>query len=275
MTSQTDKAHTFKSLHETGCFLFPNPWDAGSARILAGMGFKALATTSQGFANSTGVPDYAITRDLKLDHCRRLCASVDLPIAADLENGFGHTPDICAETITLAADTGLVGGSIEDFNPETGEIYEITHAADRVRAAVDAANALPFPFLVTARAENHLRGKTDLGDTIRRLQAYQDAGAHVLYAPFLPSLEAIRTVISEIDRPLNVLGPAPAGHTVPELADAGVRRISLGSALYGATLGALVSACDELLGPGTNTWTNQMIPGARRDALLQAGTPKD
>ncbi|MAP95280.1 MAG: 2-methylisocitrate lyase [Ponticaulis sp.] len=273
MKTQTEKANAFKQLHESGCFVFPNPWDVGSARILAGLGFKALATTSQGFANAIGVQDYQITRDQKLDHCRELCAGTDLPVAADLENGYGHSPETCAETIRLAAEAGLIGGSIEDYNPEADAIYTIAEAADRVRAAVEAANAQPFPFLITARSENHLRGITDLKDTIARLQAFQEAGAHVLYAPFLPSLEAIKTVLSEIDRPLNVLGPAPAGHTVSQLEAIGVRRVSLGSALHTTILGALVSAGEELMETGSFGFLKHMLPGARRDALLEAGTP--
>lgn len=274
MKTQAEKADAFKTLHESGCFIFPNPWDAGSARMLAGLGFQALATTSQGFANAQGLEDYQITREMKLEHCRELCAAVDLPIAADLENGFGHTPEICAETITLAAEAGLVGGSIEDFNPETGAIYDIDDATERVRAAVEAANALPFPFLVTGRAENHLRGVNDLGNTIRRLQAYQEAGAHVLYAPLLPGLDAVKTALSEVDRPLNVLGPALAPVSVDDLAAIGVRRISLGSALANAAWGGLVNAASELQGKGSYGWMANMLPGTRRSELLAAGTPK-
>lgn len=273
MRSQSEKAEAFKAMHSNGCFVIPNPWDVGSARMLVGMGFQALATTSQGYANSIGVLDYELTRDQKLDHCRALCAGVDVPIAADLENGYGHAPDMCAETIRLAAETGLVGGSIEDYDPENDTIYEVKHAAERVAAAVNAANALPFPFLITGRAENHLRGRQDLKDTITRLQAYQEAGAHVLYAPFLPSLAAIRTVLSEIDRPLNVLGPSPAGHSVPELAAAGVPRVSLGSSLYKALLGTFVSAAEDLNENGTFGYLAQGLPNARRDTLLRTGTP--
>lgn len=274
MKTQSDKAEAFKALHQTGCFVFPNPWDVGSARLLAGMGFPALASTSQGFANALGVEDYKITRDMKMDHCRALCAAVDIPIAADLENGYGHTPEICAETIRLANDAGLVGGSIEDFNPETGEIYEIELAADRVRAAAEAADALPHPWLLTGRAENHLRGVQDLADTIKRLQAYQEAGAHVLYAPLLPDLAAIKSVLAEIDRPLNVLGPFVPNASVSDLAEAGVRRISMGSALANAAWGALVSAAEELQGPGTYGWISGTIPGKQKSELLAKGTPK-
>lgn len=271
MKTQAEKAHAFKELHERGCFVFPNPWDVGSARLLAGMGFPALASTSQGFANAMGVEDYQITREMKMEHCRALCAAVDVPIAADLENGYGHKPEDCAETIRLANAAGLVGGSIEDYNPETGGIYDIHAAADRVRAAVEVANVLPHPWLVTARAENHLRGVHDLADTIKRLQAYQEAGAHVLYAPLLPDLNAIRTVLAEIDRPLNVLGPFVPDATVADLAAIGVRRISMGSALANAAWGALVSAAEELQGPGTYGWLSGAIPGKKKADLLAKG----
>lgn len=273
MKTQSQKAAEFQALHDSGCFVFPNPWDVGSARMLAGLGFPALATTSQGFANAIGVLDYQITREMKMAHCRELCASVDVPIAADLENGYGHAPEDCAEAIRLAAEAGLVGGSIEDYDPEHDTIYDLDAATERVRAAVEVANALPFPFLVTGRAENYLHNRPDLADTIKRLQAYQEAGAHVLYAPFLPDLDSVKSVLAEIDRPLNVLGPSLANHSVSELADIGVRRISLGSSLHTTVLGMLVSAAEELQGAGTYTFLKGMLPGTRRDELLNRGTP--
>ncbi|MAK61429.1 MAG: 2-methylisocitrate lyase [Ponticaulis sp.] len=273
MKTQSEKAAEFQALHESGCFVFPNPWDVGSARMLAGLGFPALATTSQGFANAIGVLDYQITREMKMEHCRQLCASVNLPMAADLENGYGHPPEDCAETIRLAAEAGLVGGSIEDYDPENDVIYAPDAATERVRAAVEVANALPFPFLVTGRAENYLHNQPDLADTIKRLQAYQEAGAHVLYAPFLPDLDAVKSVLAEIDHPLNVLGPSLAKHTIEELADIGVRRISLGSSLHTTILGTLVSAAEELQGPGSYGFLKGMLSGARRDELLAKGTP--
>ena len=219
MTPQKDKAFAFRALHDLpGMFVLPNPWDAGSARILAGLGFKALASTSAGFAASTGVADYNITREMKLAHVRQLCAATPLPLTADLENGFGHSPEACAETIRLGAEAGLVGGSIEDFTGDAARPqYAIAEAADRVRAAVEAANALSFPFLVTARAENFFTGTPDLPDTIARLQAYQEAGAHVLYAPGLQTLDDIRSVLGAVDRPLGFLKAAASGKDLADL----------------------------------------------------------
>lgn len=269
-TSQALSAAAFKALHHDGTFIIPNPWDAGSARLLAGLGFKALASTSAGFAASMGRLDYAVTRDEKLAHIRTLVAATDLPLSADLENGFGHAPADCAETITLGAEAGLVGGSIED---NTGAAdapqYTIEAAKDRIAAAVEAANALPHPFILTARAENYLTGNPDLGDTIKRLQAYQDAGAHVLYAPGLPTMEAIKTVLSEIDRPLNVLfGPFEGFVPVSELAALGVRRVSIGSGLSNAAYGALINGAKELLDTGTFEFMKTAASGAHLEEIM-------
>lgn len=273
MPSQLDKGRAFRALHEReGAFVIPNPWDVGSARLLAGLGFEALATTSAGFARSIGKTDYRTSRDEVLEHAKSLCASVDVPISADLENGFGDAPERAAETIRLAAAAGLVGGSIEDSTgrPEAPQ-YELSHAIERVRAAAEAARALPFPFTLTARAENFFTGKPDLADTIRRLQGYQEAGADVLYAPLLPTAEDIRTVITSVDRPINVLlGPREL-LTVGELAALGVKRISLGSVLASVASGALLRAAREMLAHGTFDFARDAARGTEIDELIARG----
>ena len=252
MTDQATKAKAFQKLHESGCFVIPNPWDVGSAKILEGLGFSALATTSAGFARSTGVNDYELTRDKVLAHIEDLSANTALPLSADLENGFGHTPEACHEMISLGARAGLVGGSIEDFTGEPGVQYAIEEAKERVVAAVEAARAQPFPFVLTARAENFFTGTPDLDDTIKRLQAYQEAGADVLYAPGLKSMEDIKSVLASVDRPLNVLlGPQSGLKPVSELAALGVRRVSVGAVLANVAMDALIKAGEELLSPGT------------------------
>ena len=247
MTDQHQKAAEFRALHAgRGTFVMPNPWDAGSARVLAAMGFEALATTSAGHAFSRGRRDGGVTRDEALENARAIVAATELPVSADLENGFGHDPATAAETIVLAAGVGLVGGSIEDASgEEAAPIYPIEVAAARVAAAVEAARGLPFPFMLTARAENFLHGRRDLADTIARLQAYDRAGADVLFAPGLPDMESIRAVCAAVTRPVNVLVGNP-GFTVEMLREAGVRRVSLGGALSRVALGALVDAAKEL-----------------------------
>ncbi|GGB61435.1 isocitrate lyase/PEP mutase family protein [Henriciella pelagia] len=269
MTSQTEKAKTFQALHESGCFIIPNPWDMGSARVLEGMGFAALATTSAGFANSMGADDYEVTRSMVMNHSRALCEATSIPISADLENGFGDSPEDCAETIRQAAASGLVGGSIEDFAGRGKGQYSISAAKDRVAAAVEAANALPFPFMLTARAENFFSGTPDLADTIKRLQAYQDAGAHVLYAPALRTLADIHSVLASIDRPLNVLmGPFDGFGPVEAMAEIGVRRVSLGSALANAANGGLIRAAEELQSTGTFNFLKDAVGGKRLMAIM-------
>jgi 2-methylisocitrate lyase-like PEP mutase family enzyme len=253
MLSQADKGHAFRKLHEH-TFVIPNPWDAGSARILEGLGFSALATTSAGFANSHGQLDGQPGRDAVLEHAAVLVRATNLPVSADLESGFGDTPEIVAETIRRAGATGLVGGSIEDYSgQDDAPLYEIAHAAERVRAAVEAARSLDFPFTLTARAENFFRNRPDLGDTIRRLQAYQEAGADVLYAPALRSQEDLVTVLREIDRPLNVLaGYGPLAQlTLADYQKLGVRRVSLGGLLSSVAYGALIHAAHEVKDQGT------------------------
>ena len=275
MKTQAEKAAEFAALHDgPSAFVIPNPWDAGSARMLAALGFQALTTTSAGFARSTGVPDYGITRDHLLEHIRAVAAATDLPLAGDLENGFGHSPEICAETIRLGAGAGLVGGSIEDAsNDPAHPIYDIGHAAERIAAAAEAAQSLPFRFMLVARCENHLHGRNDLTDTIRRLQAYQAAGADVLFAPGLETAEDIRMVCRALDRPVNVMrGPRNAMLSLDELAALGVKRVSLGNLLHSAAMTAFLTAAREATG-GDFAFAAGVTPGSEIDALLQAGRP--
>ncbi|MGR8918892.1 MAG: isocitrate lyase/PEP mutase family protein [Gammaproteobacteria bacterium] len=256
MRSQAEKGAAFRALHEApGCFVIPNPWDAGSARILAGLGFAALATTSAGLAFALGRRDGAgaVSREEALANARAIDGATALPVTADLENGYGDAPAVVAETIRLAAAAGVVGASIEDVSAAPGAaVYDRALAVERVAAAVAAARALDFPFTLTARAENYLHGRPDLADTIARLEAYREAGADVLYAPGLRTLEDIATVVREVDGPVNVvMGLAGARLSVAELAQAGVKRISVGSALNRAALGALIRAGEEILQDGT------------------------
>lgn len=252
--SQAKRAHAFKDLHDSGdMFVIPNPWDIGSAKMLEELGYKALATTSAGFAASLGLKDYNITREMKLSHIRALAEATELPLAADLENGFGDDPETCAETIRLGGQAGLVGGSIEDYSGDgDAPIYDLGLAVDRIRAAVEAANSFEYPFTLTARAENYLHGRLDLADTITRLQAFQEAGAHVLYAPGLMSLADIKTVLSSIDRPLNVLlGPFEGFVPLAELAKLGVTRVSMGSVFSNTAFDAFKKAAREVIEDGT------------------------
>lgn len=273
MTDQQTKGDTFRALHESGCFIIPNPWDVGSAKLMTGLGFQALASTSSGYARSTGVNDYELTRDQVISHVRELCAATSLPVSADLENGFGHSAEDCAETIRLGGAAGLVGGSIEDFNGTPGGQYEIEHAQERVAAAVEAASALPYAFTLTARAENHFTGNGDLADTIKRLQASQEAGADVLYAPGLRSKADIASVLAAVDCPVNVLlGPKEGLVPVAELADMGVRRISVGGALANVAVDAVIKAGRELLGPGTFKFMDGVTPAPEIAALMTSNT---
>jgi 2-methylisocitrate lyase-like PEP mutase family enzyme len=252
MTTQADKARQFLSLHRPGePLLLPNPWDLGSARLLASLGFQALATTSSGFAASLGRNDGSVTREEAMVHAAVIVAATDLPVSADLENAFADEPAAVAETIRLGIEVGLAGGSVEDFTGrQDNPIYDLRFAAERVAAAAQAAHTGPVPFVLTARAENYLHGRPDLDDTIVRLQAYQAAGADVLYAPGLRDISDIRRLIREVDRPVNVLGVGGAP-SVPELAEAGASRISVGGSFAFAALGALVSAATELRDQGT------------------------
>ncbi|AOE93075.1 MULTISPECIES: isocitrate lyase/PEP mutase family protein [Ralstonia solanacearum species complex] len=276
MPTQTEKAQAFRTLHErSGAFVIPNPWDPGSARLLAVLGFEALTSTSAGFAFSRGLPDYGAGRDAILAHVADLAAATDLPVAADLENGFGDDPQTVAETIRLAGATGIVGGSIEDATGRAdAPIYSLEASAERIRAAVEAARSLSFPFTLTARAENHLHGRNDLADTIRRLQAYQDAGADVLYAPGLKTHEEIATVLREVDRPVNVMmGFADGNLSVAELAALGVKRVSVGGALARAALGAFLRAAEELRATGTFSFAHDAAGTARLNGLFAPFAP--
>lgn len=253
MIAQREKAERFRALHAApGAFVIPNPWDVGSARLLEGLGFKALATTSSGFAQSLGRLDGSVTLQEKLGHCRAVTEATGIPVSADLENGFADEPAAVARTVVLAAEAGVVGGSIEDWSGS--EIYDFDFAVERVRAAAEAAHSLDFPFLLTARAENLLRGRPDLDDTIRRLQAYSRAGADVLYAPGLQTLDDLRAVCRAVDKPVNVLAPFFTDITVSELAAAGATRISIGGALADAAIAATLKAGRELLQSGSFGW---------------------
>lgn len=270
MTTQIEKAERFKALHEReGAFIIPNPWDVGSARLLAGLGFEALATTSFGFANSLGRLDGQVTPGEVMEHCRSLCAATALPVSADLENCFADDPAKAAETILLGAQAGLVGGSIEDFcgNP-ANPIYDFELAVERVHAAAEAARSLDFPFTLTARAENLLRGRPDLDDTIRRLQAFEAAGADVLYAPALTTLDEVRRVAGSVSKPVNVLASMMKGVTVAQLAEAGAKRISVGGALARAAMTALLRAGREMQEQGSFAWTADLSSSAEVNKLL-------
>jgi 2-methylisocitrate lyase-like PEP mutase family enzyme len=228
MTRQSDKGEAFRALHAGEAFLIPNPWDAGSARVLEGLGFRALATTSSGFAFTLGRLDGRVTLDEVAAHVAALDAVTELPISVDLENGYGPDAETAALAIRRVAGVGAVGGSIEDYDPD-GHIYDLGHATERIAAAAEAAHELDFPFTLTARAENHIRGNPDLDDTIARLQAFEKAGADVLYAPGLRSPEQIRAICTVVSRPVNVL--AHPGLSIPEIVSAGAQRISVGGGL--------------------------------------------
>ena len=262
MRTQTEKGMDFRALHEgQSAFIIPNPWDVGTARLLAQLGFAALATTSAGYAFSVGQRDNTISRAAMMTHVSAIVAATDLPASADLENGYGDDPETVAETIRLAAAAGLVGASIEDATTRPGEpIYAHDLAVARIRAAVEVANALPFPFMLTARAENYLVGRPDLNDTIKRLQAYQAAGAHVLYAPGLTRQEDIAAVVSSVDRPVNVvMGLQGAQLSLATLSALGVKRVSVGSALSRAALGAFLRAAREMREHGTFTFADEAV----------------
>jgi 2-methylisocitrate lyase-like PEP mutase family enzyme len=241
--TQHDKAAAFRALHAGEPFVIPNPWDAGSARVLEALGFAALATTSSGFAYTLGRLDGGATLDEVVDHVRALCEASSLPVSVDIENGYGASPEAAAHAVVAVAGAGAVGGSIEDWDP-SGRVYGLDEATERVAAAVEAAEKLGFPFTLTARAENHIRGNPDLDDTIARLQAYEDAGADVLYAPGLRSAEEIRTVTSAVGKPVNVLALPPL--TFAEIAEAGGQRVSVGGALAWVAVAAFADAAAHL-----------------------------
>lgn len=267
MPTQHEKAERFRELHQrAGAFLIPNPWDAGSARLLEGLGFEALATTSAGFAQALGRLDGSVTLEEKLAHCRALATVTNVPVSADLEQGFADDPAGVAHTLRRVAETGVVGGSIEDYSGE--RIYDFTHAVERIQAAVEAVRSLDFPFTLTARAENLLRGRQDLDDTIKRLQAYAQAGADVVYAPGLATLEDVRTVCGAVDRPVNVLAAFFADATLEDFASAGAKRVSVGSALANAAIGATLRAGREMLDEGGFSWLAQAASGKELRRLL-------
>jgi 2-methylisocitrate lyase-like PEP mutase family enzyme len=245
--TQEELGRRFAALHEGACFLIPNPWDGGSARVLEALGFEAPATSSSAFAFTLGRPDGGVTIEELAEHVRTLAAATDLPISVDLENGFGATPEHAARAVEAAAAVGAVGGSIEDWDAAAG-IYEADAAAERIAAAAAAAAALPFPFMLTARAENHVRGNPDLDDTIARLRAYEEAGADVLYAPGLTDPEEIGAVVAAVGRPVNVL--ARPSMTVAEIAGAGARRISVGGSLAWATIEAMAAVARRMRDEG-------------------------
>ena len=270
MATQKEKAEIFKVLHEReGAFIIPNPWDIGSARLLAGLGFEALATTSAGFANSLGRLDGQVRLNEVIEHCRALCAATDLPVSADLENCFADDPEKAARNIRLAAQAGLAGGSIEDYSGNPSHpIYDFELAVERVQAAARAAHSLDFPFTLTARAENLLRGGHDLDDTICRLRAFESAGADVLYAPGLTTLDEVRLVTSAVRKPVNVLAPLLKGVTVAQLAEAGVKRISTGGALARVAITALLRAAGEMREQGSFGWSTDLASSADVNKLL-------
>lgn len=243
ITSRQEKAKRFRDLHAGETFVIPNPWDAGSARVLEALGFPALATTSSGFAFTLGRLDSSVTLAEVSDHVKSLDAATGLPISVDLENGFGPSPEDAARAISAVAQAGAVGGSIEDWDP-AGHIYEADHATERIVAAVEAARRLPFPFTLTARAENHIRGAPDLDTTIARLQAFEGAGADVLYAPGLATIEEIRIVCRAVSKPVNVL--ARPDLSLDEIAAAGARRVSVGGRLTFVAVKAMADAATAL-----------------------------
>ncbi|WP_157019296.1 isocitrate lyase/PEP mutase family protein [Mesorhizobium xinjiangense] len=266
-----DKHTRFRQLHEAqGAFVIPNPWDIGTAKFLASLGFEALATTSAGFAFSRGLPDGGVGFEAMIAHCREIAAAVDVPVSADLENGKGDAPDDAAETIFAASAAGLAGCSIEDSTGHASSpIYEFPHAVERVAAAVDAARSLKDDFVFTARAENFLWGRPDLDDTIKRLQAFEAAGADVLYAPGLPDIETVRTLCAAVTKPVNVL--AMPAMSVAALAEAGARRISVGSKLTNAAFAAVEAAAREMLDGGTFEFSRQVVSFARLQELFSGG----
>ncbi len=247
MASQAERARTFRALHEGAPFVIPNPWDAGSARVLEALGFEALATTSSGFAFTLGRPDGGATLEEVAEHVRALADATSLPISVDLENGYGRAPKDAAEAIGSAAAAGAVGGSIEDYDPADG-IYAAGHAAERIAAAAEEARRVSFPFTLTARAENHIRGNPDIDDTIARLQAYEAAGADVLYAPGLANGQEIRAICEAVSKPVNVL--AHRGVTMSEIVEAGGQRVSVGGALAWVTVSAMAAAAEAIRDDG-------------------------
>jgi 2-methylisocitrate lyase-like PEP mutase family enzyme len=271
-TTQIDKANRFQALHQgPGAFVIPNPWDAGSARLLAGLGFPALATSSGASAGILGRRDGQVIREEALAQARAIVLATDLPVSADLEKGFGDAPEVVAETIHLAAAAGLVGGSIEDATGDKNKpLYDFGQAVERVAAAVEAARALPFSFILTARAQNFVQSNPDLEDTIRRLQAFERAGADVLFAPGLPDLAAVRAVCASVSKPVNFMaGIKGQSFTVAELEAAGVRRISLATSLYRAAMNGLLEAAREVKEKGTFGYLDRVLATPELNTLMR------
>ena len=274
MRTQAEKARSFRALHERpGIFIMPNPWDAGTAKLFASLGFEALATTSLGFASSRGRVDgtLSINREELIGNCREIASVTELPVNADLENGYADDPDEAATIIRLAADAGIVGGSIEDATGDAAKpIYDFDLAVERVAAAARAAHSLPFPFTLTARAENYLHGRPDLDDTIHRLQAFAAAGADVLYAPGLRDLETIRQVVAAVPKPINVvMSAADPDITAQQLADVGVKRISVGGALSRLAFAAVREAAVAMRDAGSFRWVRDTLPSKDLKAIFQ------
>jgi 2-methylisocitrate lyase-like PEP mutase family enzyme len=272
MKTQAEKGQIFRELHQREqAFIIPNPWDIGSARLLASSGFEALATTSVGYAFSVGRQDHEIERDEMIAHATVMSAATDLPLSADLENGYGDDPVTVAETVRMAAGAGLSGCSIEDStNHSDDPIYGFEFAVERIQAAVGVARSLSFPFMLTARSENYLHGRKDLNDTIRRLQAFQEAGADVLYAPGMTSMDDIATLVKSVDRPVNVLAGMQGVHfDLAELSRVGVRRVSVGGALTRVALGAFLRAAREMKQHGTFTFVDEPVSSGEISNLLR------
>jgi 2-methylisocitrate lyase-like PEP mutase family enzyme len=269
--SHVEKASRFRALHDgPGVFIIPNPWDIGSARILAGLGFQALATSSAASASVIGRRDRELTRDEALAHARSIVNATDLPVSADLENGFGEAPEVVAETIRLAAEVGLVGCTIEDTTGNQDHpLYDFGLAVERITAAAHAARGLQFPFILTARAHNLLYAAPSLGDTVKRLQAFERAGADVLFAPGLPDIAAVRTVCAAVSKPVNfMVGIKGKSFSVRELADAGVKRISLATSLYRAAMTGLLDAAREMKDTGKFSFLDRSVTTAELNKLM-------
>lgn len=271
MRTQAAKAAAFRALHERpGAFIIPNPWEAGTAKLLAGLGFESLATTSLGLANMLGRADSRLSRDEVIANCRVIAGATDLPVNADLENGFAHEPEVAAEAIRLAAEAGAVGGSIEDFTGDPkNAIYDFDLSVARIRAAAKVAHALPVPLLLTARAENLIRGRMDMADTIRRLQAYEAAGADVVYAPGLRTIAEVREVVRAVKRPLNVVtGWLDPDITLAQLSEAGAKRISVGGALARLAMATFIRASRAMQEHGSFAWMRDMVNMREARTLL-------
>lgn len=275
MATRADKAAVFRALHERpGAFIIPNPWDAGTARLLAGLGFEALATTSLGLANMLGSTDSSVTLEQVIANTRDIAEATDLPVNVDLENGFAHEPEAAAQSIRLAAEAGAAGGSIEDFTGDRqNAIYDFDLSVARVAAAVKVARALPVPFLVTARAENLIRGRADMADTIRRLQAYEAAGADVLYAPGLRNIAEVKQVVGAVKKPVNVVtGWLDPAITAAQLGEAGAKRISVGGGLSRLALATFVDAARGMKEQGSFAWMPRMMAMPDMRDLLKGGS---